>query len=651
MELRLRPAAHAPPDLLRMIGRSGQALAIGLLACGIAYVLGAPDWLSGLLGVITFFAGLAVCWKLLRAGARQMIWRLRNRLIVAYVFMALIPVLLLLSLGAILAYLASAQMLAYLVTTNLEHRVEELEHAVENVMKAPPEERRNAMNRLGGYYSSAYEGFTLHYRAGLNELRFPPLTQVPAPPKDWPSIRGLVARDGGFFLWARVVRDGASLTASTPVTNEILNALTTGLGVVELLPGVQIEHQNNGVQIRRAQKQDNQPAAPRFGVVPPARYYLDPAVYTLAVAKYSNWTEPGTQQSVGFAASSRFSAVLGALFNPALAQTNEIVGILVRVFIALFVIVELIALIIGVSLTRSITAAVHGLYQGTERVMEGDLTHRIRIRGRDQIASLSLSFNRMTENIEHLLQVAAEKERLQADVEIAREVQAQMYPKAVPESPQLRLAAACLPARSVSGDFYHYQRLPDNRIAFLLGDVSGKGISAALLMATIQTSCRARLDRQLDGPSHMVQELNRQMCQHSAPEKYATLCFAVYDEATRELTYTNAAHLPPILIRRGQVERLSVDGTIVGSFPRAAYGESRLKLEPGDLLVCFTDGVSEPENEYGEQFGEERLIELVGRLADRDEMEIIQAVSNAVQQWTGSPELQDDLTMLVARSC
>jgi sigma-B regulation protein RsbU (phosphoserine phosphatase) len=650
MELRLRPAHSAAPDLMAMIGRSGKALALGLLLCGIAYTLGAPDWLQALLGAVTFVAGLIVAWKMLRAGARQMIWRLRNRLIVAYVFMALIPVLLLLALGAALAYLTSSQMLAYLVTTNLEHRVEELQKAVDTVMKAPPANRRDAMNRLGDYYSGAYEGFTLHYQAGNIEARFPAATEVPAPPAPWPSIRGLVARDGGYFLWARVVRDNASLTATVPVTNELLDGLSTGLGVVELLPDVEVESDGNSIKIHRGKTKNRAPSGPRAGRMLPATSLTDPAVYTVAFTQYSNWTEPGVAQSVGLAAAAPFSAVLGALYNPGLAQTNVLVGVLTRILIVLFVIVELIALVIGISLTRSITGAVHDLYQGTDRVMEGDLTHRIRIRGRDQIASLSLSFNRMTENIERLLQVAAEKERLQADVEIAREVQAQMYPKAVPESSSLRLAAACLPARTVSGDFYHYQRLSDHRIAFLMGDVSGKGISAALLMATIQTSCRARLDRPLEGPSHMVAELNRQMCQHSAPEKYATLCFAIYDESTRELAYTNAAHLPPILVRNGNVARFSVDGTIVGSFPRVTYGESRVVLEPGDLLVCFTDGVTEPENEYGEQFGEDRLIELVQRHAGSSELDLIQAVSNAVRQWTGSPELQDDLTMLIART-
>ena len=645
MEFRLRPATSAPPDLWRMLGRSGQAFALGVLAWGIAYALAAPDWLARDLLYLTLIAAAIVVWKLFRYGVRKVIWRLRNRLMVSYVFMAVIPVALVVVMGALVAYLFSAQVLAYLVTTNLSHRVEELQSAVDAVMQAPPAARRDAITRMGAYYSGAYEGFSLHYRAGTADLRFPASTRIDAPPDAWPAARGLVARDGGFYLWARGVRDGASLTASVPMTNEMLNTLASGLGIVELRNDLSLSAAGAKVPGARGRIRN----LPRSGTVPAARGALDREVDTLATTSYANWSEPGSRHEIVLAAHSRLSSVMNAIFTPDLAATNFIAGVVLPGFGVLFLIVELMALAVGVSLTRSITAAMHDLYQGTEWVMDGDLSHRIRVRGRDQIASLSHSFNRMTENVEQLLKVAAEKERLQADVEIAREVQAQMYPKSVPTSEHLQLAAACLPARTVSGDFYHYQRLPEGRIAFLLGDVAGKGISAALLMATIQTTCRARLDRPVECPSHMVSEINRQVCQHSAPEKYATLCFAIYDEQTHRLHYTNAAHLPPILIREGQVQRFNVDGTIVGSFPQVTFEASVIALLPGDLLVFFTDGVTEPENEYGEQFGDGRLIDLVQRHAERTSAEIIQAVSHAVRQWTGSPELQDDLTLLIAR--
>ncbi len=123
----------------------------------------------------------------------------------------------------------------------------------------------------------------------------------------------------------------------------------------------------------------------------------------------------------------------------------------------------------------------------------------------------------------------------------------------------------------------------------------------------------------------------------------------MYDEATQSLTYTNAGHLPPILIRSGVASSLEVNGMVVGAFAFAKYGDSRLNLKANDLLVFYTDGITEPENAYGEMFGEERLIELLLRNADRDEAEIVSSVIDAVREWTGSDELQDDMTLLLLR--
>ena len=349
---------------------------------------------------------------------------------------------------------------------------------------------------------------------------------------------------------------------------------------------------------------------------------------------------------------------------------DELQGVVLIAFYAVsiaFLAVGIVGLMIGVSLTRTITGAVHSLYEGTQRVMRGDFSHLIKVSGHDQLAELSSSFNTMTENLERLLAVAKEKERLQAEIEIAREVQEQLYPKTAPVLKTLRITGKCQPARMVSGDYYDYQLLADNKLAIAIGDVAGKGISAALLMASIQSALRmelrASLERvaELAAPSHlpvngfrlstaqMVSDLNQQLYATTSPEKYATFCFALYDEESGMVTYTNAGHLPPILIRNGAASNLDVNGTVVGAFPHSKYDESRVQLESGDLLVCYTDGITEPENEYGEMFGEERLIGLVSKNADREDSRIIETVMEAVRQWTNSPELSDDMTLLLAR--
>jgi sigma-B regulation protein RsbU (phosphoserine phosphatase) len=359
----------------------------------------------------------------------------------------------------------------------------------------------------------------------------------------------------------------------------------------------------------------------------------------------------------------RVSAVLAAVFNRNADVAQNFLQITLIGGAVLFLIVELISLVVGVSMTRTITGAVHRLYEGTQKVIEGQFSHRIEVKGNDQLAHLSASFNRMTEHLEQLLVVAKEKERLQSEIEIAREVQNQLYPREAPKTRTLRLKAVCQPARMVSGDYYDYETIRNAQIAIAIGDVAGKGISAALLMATLQSSLRTQLQSAFEiataaGNGHstpslstslLVSRLNNQLFAYTSPEKYATFCLGIYDETSGAFTYTNAGHLPPILIRDGVPERLDVNGTVVGAFPFAKYGESRVDMLSGDLLVCFTDGVSEPENEYGEMFGENRLIDLVARNSHRSEEEIIEMVIDSVRQWTASEELQDDMTILMAR--
>jgi sigma-B regulation protein RsbU (phosphoserine phosphatase) len=185
--------------------------------------------------------------------------------------------------------------------------------------------------------------------------------------------------------------------------------------------------------------------------------------------------------------------------------------------------------------------------------------------------------------------------------------------------------------------------------------VAGKGISAALLMATIQSTMRTQLTATNgSGPqhlstAHLVANLNKQLWATTSPEKYATFYFAVYDDQAQALTYTNAGHLAPILVRGNTLSTLESTGTVVGAFPIARYGEKTVRLEQGDLLVAYTDGIVEPENAYGEMFGEERLKDLIMKHAHADSSEIIARTMEAVNQWTGAGELQDDMTMVVAR--
>ena len=323
-------------------------------------------------------------------------------------------------------------------------------------------------------------------------------------------------------------------------------------------------------------------------------------------------------------------------------------------------IIECYALFIGIRLARSITSTVDRLYDATVRVKHGDFSYRIGVPATDQLSALGEAFDSMTASVERLLRESEERLRLQSELEIAREVQAQLFPRAAPEIPGLTLYGVCKAARSVSGDYYDFLKLSGDRVCLVLGDVSGKGISAALLMAAIQSALRAQFydvaappDASEASPlstSAVVSRLNVQLFESTPREKYVTFFFAVYDVATRCLTYTNAGHLPPVLFRRGKVQRLSAGGTVVGLFSPLSYEQAEIQLQPGDLLLAFTDGITEPENIYGEEFGEDRVLEVVRRALNVSPQALTEEIYRSVGDWTGSPELQDDMTMLVAKA-
>ncbi len=206
----------------------------------------------------------------------------------------------------------------------------------------------------------------------------------------------------------------------------------------------------------------------------------------------------------------------------------------------------------------------------------------------------------------------AQRERLNRELEIAREVQEHLFPQRLPVVPGLDYCGQCRPAREVGGDYYDFLELSGGKLGIAIGDVSGKGVGAALMMASVEASLRA-LAPVVDDPADLLARVNRLVYQASSANRYATLFYAEYDPATRDMSYVNAGHNPPIVVRNGagscQVLRLEDGGSVIGLFPQG-YQRGVFSHEAGDLVVLFTDGVSESMNSRDEEWGEERLIEL-----------------------------------------
>ncbi len=667
---------------------------VWVLACGA--VLESVDRLAGgvpatlwiLYGLV---AAICLFYYLGRLVALIRPWRLRWRLIVAYVFIAIVPILLIVLLVGLGMFIVGGQFAALLVTANLRGRLS----ALQQVNRAVAHEARlnasarpdQVFDRLQTFYvkelnehAANYPGLEITLRIESQDRAFRmqgTKIQSPLATPSWfkeEEFSGIVTDRGQLALRsiARVPTAAGILVAvlSEPFTPDLLDMAAEGIGPV----GVMTTQPAHGealplnsrmqAQIETAQGSFYQLASlysKRIKLPEPANWF-DFRVVGASSLDPVSWQGDTRQKLAGGAVvyvSSRVMALNRRLLETQ-GEYSDVYVMLFKVVAVIFLIIEGIAFLIGVRLTRTITQAVDKLYEATEAVKKGDFSYRIGVPSSDQLSALGEAFDSMTASVESLLRESEEKLRMQSELEIAREVQTQLFPRSAPDVPGLALYGVCKAARTVSGDYYDFLNLGEDRVCLVLGDVSGKGISAALLMAAIQSALRAQFyDGLVPGgdsqakvlsTAEVVGRLNVQLYESTPREKYVTFFFAVYDAASRSLKYTNAGHLPPVLLRHGKVERLSVGGTVVGLFSPMTYEQGEVQLQPGDLLVAFTDGITEPENIYGEEFGEERLLQVVRRAQSVSAQTLTEEIYRSVSDWTGSPELQDDMTMLVAKA-
>ena len=392
------------------------------------------------------------------------------------------------------------------------------------------------------------------------------------------------------------------------------------------------------------------------GVLPATTSFFDPRVYFTAPLPFLVWPGDGQTHSAMLVVISRPSALYTRLFATSVDIGSLLRNLLVAIAV-FFGLLEILALWMATRLSRTITRSVAGLYVGTTEIDKGNLAFRVKPDRQDQLGALANSFNTMAGSIQDLLVQQREKERLLSELAIAQEVQRNLFPHSPAFVTGLELHAVCVPARSVSGDYFDFifggssTSRGGTTTCIALGDISGKGISAALLMASLHSAVRAFSlgEEDLVSPARLLDLLNRHLYRSTTPEKYATLFIAFYEASTRRLTYANGGHLPPLILAAdGSVQRLEAGGSVVGLLDALSYGEATVQLQPGDLLVAYSDGLTEPENGTVE-FGEERLLALLQTNRDLALPAITEATFKTLKGWIGEHEQPDDMTLLLAR--
>jgi sigma-B regulation protein RsbU (phosphoserine phosphatase) len=616
---------------------------------------------TGLLFFLSFISVIYFVVRFLPWVRNHLLWRLRNRLIVAYILIAVVPVVLLLSMAALGAYGIYLQLGAHLLHDGLQQRTNMVAGDGEAIASAIEDE----VNRGASLYDDAVLA-----RPEVAVL-------IAAAHREWPDVRVLLNRgqhlvDSGngseysgivefeHQIWIASAQKRSThagplfVLVGAPVTPEFLDSLSSELGPIQMMllqpasakprNGISIEIQN------RLYILGQEVLSRRRTLGPPANW-LDVRVNGASTLEALHH-DPGSDPSPAPVLASfalRPSAINRRLLTSVGAVGPLLVNLLLLAGIIFFAL-EMGALVTGIVLTRTITRAVGDLYDATLRVRRGDFSHRIRVHQHDQLGALGESFNEMTASVSELIQEQQQRQRLENELSIAREVQQQLFPHTLPQLPGLQLAAICRPARSVSGDYYDFIPLGPSRLGIALADISGKGISAALLMASLQASLRsnAMLDGH-GGTAQLVERLNHQLFKNTSDDRYATFFYAVYDSEAKTLTYTNAGHLAPFFVNAGKVQQLDEGGTVVGLFEEFSYTQGSLKVEPGSMLVAFSDGLTEPENVYGEEFGLERLKEEVMRQVNVPPPRAAENLIAAAEQWAGSAEQADDMTVVVVR--
>src|SRR3989441_4052875 len=676
----------------------GAAIKIAIATTGL--VVGR---IPAFLTVVDTVAGLAVAagaayflFRLIVLAKRRLLWRVRRKLIISYIFIGFVPALLLVGFSLLCGLLLFYNFSSYLVHSRLRALSDQAKFFAQStaleIQRSGGRDVAGILARRQANAAGQYQGVSFavvpmesscavprQSRPVIDDARLVtagPWTHLPAPR----SVPAWIDCSGFSGVLAYSHRRMTDLPDED--THLLVRAVAfpeapqPGYAViVDLLMNAQVREQlrkDTGVDVKRVIA-----VPPKEGELPrpmegtaggdttPADTTNDTGLLSnlTSLMQYRDWS---TGESGTLIVYSRLSVPeLYDRISSAEGSVSRTVGqgLLLVLFVigALFLIIEFIALIAGFALAKSITGSVHELFTGTERVRQGDFTHKIAIASDDQLGELAGSFNSMTASIEDLLRQAAEKKRLEEELRIAHEIQMSLLPQGPLLMPRLSVTAVCVAARAGGGGYYDLLPLDGHRVGVLIADVSGKGTSAALYMAELKGLVLS-LSETHTSPRALLVAANRIIAHHLDARSFITMTYAVIDLRARTMTYARAGHTPLIYVpgvcaggAPRQVQILAPDGMVVGlkldngeMFARLLVEET-IALQPGDLYLLFTDGISEAMNSRDDLFGETRLGQLVETHAHLPSEELRERMLREIAAFVGDAPQHDDMTMILLK--
>lgn len=621
----------------------GRILLAALLLFGLGRA-GAPlpGFIQGIDTLLLIVFGAIHGVRLARWLIRRLLWRIRTKMIVSYLFIAVVP-LVLLTLFFLIAGLLSLTLVAsYMVASQVERTAQQLKviaHAAALGLDAPPERLPLLLDQRLAPARALHPNLGYTYARGGAVLAS--AGEAPRRLPDWVEARrefaGLVREQDRQEVIRAAWSDGSSfLVLDVPLDEALTAAMEERIGI-RVVPGLRLHGRVEGrgmkLQLQEAEAQ--------------------PGMTSFALADRADWdsgridVEPLQIRFQPMVLLRQLSPMSKDIGDVVLVRGLTVVGVT-------FLVVYAVALALGLLLARSITSSIHQLSVGTERIRQGDLAHQISVQSRDQLGELAESFNVMTRGIQDLLRESAEKERLEEELRIARQIQMSLLPQDAVSLPGLQVAALCLPAAEVGGDYYDLLPLSDTRMGVLVADVSGKGTSAALYMAELKGLVLS-LSRITSSPAKLLGEANRILSENMDSRSFVTMTYAVVDTASRTMRYARAGHNPMLQLeaKTGRTRVLAPGGLGLGldRGPRfeQLLEEASVGLVSSDVFLFFTDGLTEAMNERAELFGEQRLRNVLESGEGTSSEELKERILAEVRSFVGEAAQHDDMTLVILK--